>query len=365
MKRSAKAKGTRKCPRCSEVCKTSEDLGVHLRTHIVTVKNEILCPYPGCESRCAAGQRGNLYTHIKTHFNIKDQMCRYDGCSDAFGDPSSRNRHEYEAHVPGFGFLCQSCTLLFKRRVQFVDHWKSKHKRSPSKAEIKKAKQNPKRSNLNQVKCTEKVVTPVPEQNVASIFTSSNDNNVSTEETLAPASSDSPPQAGKATVSDLLSCFNDQLNLDQTHVHPFDVNLDDIEPLSAEETEKRNLELDMQQNPSKYLGVWTPPADSADSAQPALPSQFGQYSQPSTSQPSPFAADQPELTADPLLSFSTQVPSLLEQINGMYAFPNSIPADQLASGYQHSQQHHASHQLRYNPYARPSDRGHYANDFSY
>ncbi|KAG8767278.1 hypothetical protein FRC12_006326 [Ceratobasidium sp. 428] len=365
MKRSAKANGTRKCPRCSEVCETSEDLGVHLRTHIVTSKNEILCPYPGCESRCAAGQRGNLYTHIKTHFNIKDQMCRYDGCSDAFGDPSSRNRHEYEAHVPGFGFLCQSCTLLFKRRVQFVDHWKLKHKRSPSKAEIKKAKQNPKKNNLKQVKCTEKVVTPVPEQNVASTSTSSNDNNVPTEETLSPAPSNSLPQAGNTTISDLSSCFNDQLNLDQTHMHPFDTDLDDIEPLSAEEAAKRNLELDMQQNPSKYLGVWTPSADSNDSAQLALPSQFNQYSLPSTSQPSPFAAVQPELAADPLLSSTTQISSLLEQINGMYASPHSIPVDQPTPGYQYSQQHHAPHQLRYNPYARTSDRGHYANDFSY
>ncbi|KAG8716532.1 hypothetical protein FRC09_015625 [Ceratobasidium sp. 395] len=251
----------------------------------------------------------------------------------------------------------------FKRRVQFTDHWRLGHNHTLTEVEIRKAKQMPKKNSQQQAKRTKNVTIPVAEQDVASTSTTSNYDNMPLDQTLAPTPSNSLSQASKATVSSSSSFFNEYLNLNQ--FYPPDTNTGSMESLSAEEAEKRNLELDMEQNPSKYLGVRTPSADSNDSAQLALPSQFNQYSLPSTSQPSPFAAVQPELAAGPLLSFATPGSSLLEQINGMYALPNSVPVDQPASEYQYSQQYHASRQLRYNPYARPSDRGHYANDFSY
>ncbi|KAG8719917.1 hypothetical protein FRC09_010404 [Ceratobasidium sp. 395] len=265
---------------------------------------------------------------------------------------------------PGLDFCASRAkNCNFKRRVQFMDHWKLEHNYTPTEDEIQKAKQMPKKSNRNQVKCTEKVVTPVPEQNVASTSATSNYDNMPLDQTLAPVPSDSLPQAGKATVSSSSSFFNEYLNIDQ--FYPLDTDTDSIESLSAEEAETRNLELDLQQNSSKCLGVQTPSADSAGSAQLVLPSQFNQYSQPSSSQPPPFAAVQPELATDLLLSFATPGSSLPAQFNGMYALPNSVPVDQPASEYQYSQQYHVSRQLRYNPYARASDHMHYPNDFSY
>ncbi|KAG8782978.1 hypothetical protein FRC12_020249 [Ceratobasidium sp. 428] len=360
---SGKTEDLHKCPKCSELCKTSEDLSVHLREHIVTEGDEILCPYPGCNKRFAAKPRNNLYTHIKTHFSIKDQMCRHPGCSKAYGDQSSRNRHEHEVHQPGFGFLCHLCKKLFKRRVQFADHWRLGHSHTLTEVEIEAAKQMHKKNGRRQAKRTENRTTPVAEQNVTSTSTTSNHNNMPLDQALAPAPSNSLPQIGKAAVSSSSSFFNEYLNLDQ--FYPPGTGTGSMESLPAEEAENRNLESDMQQNSFEYLAVQTPSADSDDSAQFVLPSQFNQYSRPLTSQPSPFAAVQPELATDLPLSFATPGSSLPAQLNGMYALPNSVLVDQSASEYQHSQQYHVSRQLRYNPYVRPSDHMHCPNDFSY
>ncbi|KAG8791669.1 hypothetical protein FRC12_008459 [Ceratobasidium sp. 428] len=266
--------------------------------------NSVLCPYPNCDRSFSAHQFLDLSIHIVTHLEIKDENCRFQGCSATFGNPSARNRHEREVHESRFEFACDQCNDMFKRCSQLMIHKRLVH--MPDKA-----RKMPRQTGRKQVE-HEVIMTPLLGQNVASTITTSN--------SLVVAPSNSAPQVGNPSISNLLSCFNSQPNIHERR--PFDANPGSMGLLSREKSEDSKLDLDMVADSFSHLGV-------RDLKNITQPSVFDQYP--------------------------------LEALSQLSAFAVAQPASHLDHATQGKQYHQVSHRLLYTPYPRPPIRCEYAS----
>ncbi|KAG8977572.1 hypothetical protein FRB90_008757 [Tulasnella sp. 427] len=110
------------CPfaECSQSFARPTDLKRHVKAVHLKVK-EFACTICGR----AFAQKGGMTTHMNTHTKARPFECRV-GCGRDFSDPSSRSRHEFEAHAPP-SFKCPECSELFKRKETLKAHIGENH----------------------------------------------------------------------------------------------------------------------------------------------------------------------------------------------------------------------------------------------
>ncbi|KAJ8086914.1 hypothetical protein PM082_005739 [Marasmius tenuissimus] len=107
------------CPTCAKTFSRKGDLtrhrrGIHggERPHVCRV----------CFK--AFSQASGLKTHKNVHTGMKPYVCGEDGCTKAFGDPSSCTRHRKETHKNADNYNCpvSTCSSRIKRRSAFAAH---------------------------------------------------------------------------------------------------------------------------------------------------------------------------------------------------------------------------------------------------
>ncbi|PFH51291.1 hypothetical protein AMATHDRAFT_3144 [Amanita thiersii Skay4041] len=72
----------------------------------------------------------SFHSNVLSSTGEKPNRCRYSDCTAAFGDPSSRSRHEKEVHkLKGHTHRCpfHGCTTTIKRASAFSTHVENKH----------------------------------------------------------------------------------------------------------------------------------------------------------------------------------------------------------------------------------------------
>ncbi|KAG8790128.1 hypothetical protein FRC12_012732 [Ceratobasidium sp. 428] len=150
-KQSQKEQELPTCHYCQKTWKKQGDLTRHLATHEAIDDRKYACTE--CPKKFS--QATNLKSHLNTHTGAKPHTCRYD-CESSFGDDSSRGRHEHDVHEPYYGWQCDKCEHMFKRRKHYENHQSSIHNYKPTTKEFSAAKKTH-RDNYMELLAAEKV----------------------------------------------------------------------------------------------------------------------------------------------------------------------------------------------------------------
>ncbi|KIO19604.1 hypothetical protein M407DRAFT_30756 [Tulasnella calospora MUT 4182] len=109
------------CQVCSRVFARATDVKRHVNAVHLGLR-KFACPI------CGRGfaQKGGMVTHMNIHTGNRPYQCRVNCGHPPFSDPSSRSRHEFEAHAPP-SFECPEGCASFKRKDALKLHLKEKH----------------------------------------------------------------------------------------------------------------------------------------------------------------------------------------------------------------------------------------------
>ncbi|KAG9048852.1 hypothetical protein FS837_011858 [Tulasnella sp. UAMH 9824] len=109
------------CRFCSRPFARATDVKRHVNAVHLGLK-KFMC------SICGRGfaQKGGMVTHMNIHTGNRPYQCRVNCGHPPFSDPSSRSRHEFEAHAPP-SFDCPEGCTSFKRKDALKIHIKEKH----------------------------------------------------------------------------------------------------------------------------------------------------------------------------------------------------------------------------------------------
>ncbi|KAG8788850.1 hypothetical protein FRC12_014133 [Ceratobasidium sp. 428] len=190
-----------KCSICLSTWAKRSDYSRHLRTHGDQPKR-FKCPSTDCDK--AFNQKTQLRTHLNVHSGNKPHKCRY--CGQAYGDQSSRNRHEHEKHEPQFGLQCSECPYTCKRRKQLSLHRFSAHSLGTTDEDVLTAKQTHEADYIARAEVDESLERPGVRPKEPKHETPLNDQSAPTNHILNVSS---PPEHGESSFAQSGSDFSD------------------------------------------------------------------------------------------------------------------------------------------------------------
>jgi hypothetical protein len=108
---------------CATVCRTANDLQLHVRQHH-TGQAVFPCSEPGCDILFISAAA--LSVHMVTHTKVKAFACQHAGCGRPFATKSTLLRHQV-THDPALRLACSVCGRTFAQTTSLSSHMATQH----------------------------------------------------------------------------------------------------------------------------------------------------------------------------------------------------------------------------------------------